>query len=67
MARIYGDNELITSDDVSFAATGITTGDLLRGVEVGHHNARTHSDSVMMRARTGTIRYITAMHRWNQG
>ncbi|HEY7094917.1 MAG TPA: class II fructose-bisphosphatase, partial [Ktedonobacterales bacterium] len=33
LARIYGVNELITSDDVSFAATGITTGDLLRGVE----------------------------------
>ena len=65
LARIYGVNDLITSDDVSFAATGITTGELLRGVEVGHHNARTHS--VMMRARTGTIRYITAVHRWNRG
>lgn len=65
LARIYGVNDLITSDDVSFAATGITTGELLRGVEVGHHNARTHS--VMMRAHTGTIRYITAVHRWNRG
>ncbi len=65
LARIYGVNDLITSDDVSFAATGITTGDLLRGVEVGHSNARTHS--VMMRAHTGTIRYITAVHRWNRG
>jgi fructose-1,6-bisphosphatase II len=65
LARIYTVNDLITSDDVSFAATGITTGDLLVGVEVGHLNARTHS--VMMRARTGTIRYITAVHRWNRG
>jgi len=65
LTRIYGVNDLITSDDVSFAATGITTGDLLRGVEVARSNARTHS--VMMRARTGTIRYITAMHRWNRG
>lgn len=65
LARIYTVNDLITSDDVSFAATGITTGDLLTGVEVGHLNARTHS--VMMRARTGTIRYITAVHRWNRG
>lgn len=65
LARIYGVNDLITSDDVSFAATGITTGDLLRGVEVARSNARTHS--VMMRARTGTIRYITAVHRWNRG
>lgn len=65
LKRIYGLNDLITSDDVSFAATGITSGDLLDGVEVGHSSARTHS--VMMRARTGTIRYITAVHRWNRG
>jgi fructose-1,6-bisphosphatase II len=65
LARVYGVNDLITSDDVSFAATGITTGDLLRGVEVLRSSARTHS--VMMRARTGTIRYITAVHRWNRG
>jgi fructose-1,6-bisphosphatase II len=65
LSRIYTVNDLITSDDVSFAATGITTGDLLTGVEVGHLNARTHS--VMMRAHTGTIRYITAVHRWNRG
>lgn len=65
LARIYTVNDLITSDDVSFAATGITTGDLLEGVEVAQSSARTHS--VMMRARTGTIRYITAVHRWNRG
>lgn len=64
LTHIYGVNDLITSDDVSFAATGITTGELLRGVEVARSTARTHS--VMMRARTGTIRYITAVHRWNR-
>ena len=62
LKRIYGVNDLIKSENVSFAATGITSGDLLEGVEILQHGARTHS--VMMRARTGTIRYIEAYHRW---
>jgi fructose-1,6-bisphosphatase II len=62
LARIYSVNDLIKSENVSFAATGITSGDMLKGVEILQHGARTHS--VMMRARTGTIRYIEAYHRW---
>ena len=64
LKRIYTVDDLITSNNVSFAATGITTGELLRGVQYTGHGARTHS--VMMRARTGTIRYIAAIHRWKQ-
>jgi fructose-1,6-bisphosphatase II len=64
LRRIYTVNDLITSNNVSFAATGITTGELLRGVEYVSHGARTHS--VMMRAKTGTIRYIEALHRWGR-
>ena len=64
LKRIYTVDDLITSNNVSFAATGITTGELLRGVQYTGHGARTHS--VMMRARTGTIRYIDAIHRWKQ-
>jgi fructose-1,6-bisphosphatase II len=62
LKRIYTVNDLVTSENVSFAATGITTGELLHGVEYVSHGARTHS--VMMRARSGTIRYIEAVHRW---
>jgi len=62
MARIYTVDELITTNNVSFAATGITTGEMLKGVEYLSHGARTHS--VMMRGRTGTVRYIEAVHRW---
>ena len=62
LARIYTVDELITTNNVSFAATGITSGELLRGVEYLSHGARTHS--VMMRGRTGTIRYIEAVHHW---
>ena len=64
LKRVYTVDDLITSNNVSFAATGITTGELLRGVQYTGHGARTHS--VMMRARTGTIRYIDAIHRWKQ-
>jgi fructose-1,6-bisphosphatase II len=62
LARIYTVDDLIMTNNVSFAATGITTGELLKGVEYLSHGARTHS--VMMRGRTGTIRYIEAVHRW---
>jgi fructose-1,6-bisphosphatase II len=61
--RIYTVNDLITTNNVSFAATGITSGELLKGVEYVSHGAHTHS--VMMRGRSGTIRYIDAFHRWN--
>lgn len=64
LKRIYTVDDLVASDNVSFAATGITTGELLRGVRFGALGARTHS--VMMRARTGTIRYIEAIHKWKK-
>jgi fructose-1,6-bisphosphatase II len=53
--------DLVSSDDVFFAATGITNGDLLRGVDYSHHNART--DSIVVRGLTGTVRQIIATHR----
>jgi fructose-1,6-bisphosphatase II len=64
LKRIYTVDDLITANNVSFAATGITTGELLKGVEYTGSGARTHS--VMMRGRTGTIRYIEGVHRWKR-
>lgn len=64
LQRIYSVEDLVTGNNVSFAATGITSGDLLRGVRFGATGARTHS--VMMRARTGTIRYVEAIHNWKK-
>src|SRR6185437_5441719 len=64
LKRIYTVDDLVRGENVSFAATGITTGDLLRGVRFGPDGARTHS--VMMRAKTGTIRYIEAIHNWKR-
>ena len=60
--RIYALNELVRSDDIIFAATGISGGDMLRGVQFGQGDmATTHS--LVIRGRTGTVRYVEAMHR----
>jgi fructose-1,6-bisphosphatase II len=64
LAKIFTVNDLVSGEDVSFAATGITPGDLLRGVEFIGTGARTYS--VMMRAKSGTVRYIEAHHRWKR-
>ena len=48
-------------EDVFFAATGITNGDLLQGVSYFKDGART--DSLVMRGLTGTVREINSTHR----
>ena len=53
-------DDLVSGDDCFFALTGITTGYLLRGVEVTRSGARTHS--LVMRSRSRTIRTIEAEH-----
>jgi fructose-1,6-bisphosphatase II len=63
--RVYRTNDLVSSNDVSFAATGITSGDLLDGVQYFGWGART--SSVMMRSHSGTVRYIQARHKWRKG
>ncbi|WP_430626506.1 class II fructose-bisphosphatase [Sulfobacillus thermotolerans] len=54
-------DDLVKGDDAIYVATGITTGDLLKGVTYAPGICTTHS--VVMRSRSGTIRYITAVHR----
>ena len=53
-------NDLVKSDDVFFAATGITEGHLLRGVTFTAQGALTHT--IVMRGKTGTVRFIEATH-----
>lgn len=54
--------DLVSGDDIYFAATGVTSGDFLKGViYLGGNRASTQS--VVMRASTGTIRFIDANHR----
>jgi fructose-1,6-bisphosphatase II len=59
--RVY-DVEDLASGDVMFAATGVTDGFLLRGVRLTGRGAETHS--VVMRSRSGTVRFIRARHRF---
>ncbi len=59
--KVLTNNDLVQSDDVFFAATGITNGELLRGVRYFGGGATTHS--MIIRSRSGTLRMITATHR----
>lgn len=59
--RILTGNELITSNRIFLAATGVTNGPLLRGVEYKGHQAKTYS--LVLRGETGTRRTIYAEHR----
>ena len=58
--RILTVDELVTSDRVFFAATGITDGSLLNGVR--YHGQRATSHSLIMRGETHTRRIIRAEH-----
>lgn len=61
MGAVLTTNELVASDNIFFAATGVTNGELLRGVNYrGEDRAVTHS--VIMRSKTGSIRYMDAIH-----
>ena len=62
--QVFRTDDLVKGEDVSFAATGITTGELLEGVQYFSWGART--SSIMMRNRSGTIRYIHARHKWRK-
>jgi fructose-1,6-bisphosphatase II len=57
-------DDLVSGDDVFFAATGITDGELLRGVRYFGDGAATQS--LVMRSKSGTIRMIDAQHRWTK-
>jgi len=57
-------DDLVKGEDVIFAATGITDGDLLRGVRFLPEGAKTHT--LVMRGRTGTIRFIEATHQFKK-
>ena len=60
--RVLHTDDLVKGDNVFFAATGITDGSLMRGVRYSAEGATT--ESIVMRSRSGTIRTISAQHRW---
>jgi fructose-1,6-bisphosphatase II len=54
-------DDLVSGDDVFFAATGLTDGDLVKGVRYREDDAITQS--IVMRSRSGTVRVIDALQR----
>ena len=59
--RVLTASDLVTGEDIFFAATGITDGELLKGV---HYDARgATTQSLVMRSQSGTVRLINARHR----
>ena len=60
-------DELVTSDNCFFAATGVTDGDLLRGVRYSGPSITTQS--IVMRSKSGTVRMVEAEHvasKWDK-
>jgi fructose-1,6-bisphosphatase II len=62
--RVLHTDDLVSGDDVFFSATGITDGDLLKGVHYRGDGATT--ETLVMRSKTGTIRRIQATHQWQK-
>ena len=59
--KILTMDDLVSSEDVFFAATGVTDGELLKGIRYFGNSAST--DSLVVRGMTGTVRQITATHQ----
>ena len=61
LGRVLTTDDLVRSDNVFFVSTGITDGELLRGVRYRSGGATTYS--LVMRSKSGTIRYIESQHQ----
>jgi len=60
LTKVLGIQDLVASDRVLFAATGVTGGEFLEGVEFIGDGAITHS--ILMRGKTGSVRHMTSRH-----
>nr|WP_062338984.1 class II fructose-bisphosphatase [Herbidospora sakaeratensis] len=70
--RVLTTDDLVSSDDVFFAATGVTDGELMNGVRyqggLRNRGGVAHTHSLVMRGRSGTIRRIESEHQlWKLG
>ena len=64
LTQVLTTDDLVSGEDVFFAASGISDGDLLKGVRYWGDGAST--ESLVMRSRSGTIRKIQSTHRWQK-
>ncbi len=63
--RVYHTEDLASGDNIVFAATGVTTGDLLQGVRYFGGGARTHS--LVMAYNTKQVRFVDTVHMFDRG
>ena len=61
LARVLSTDDLVRGDNMFFCATGVTSGDLLRGVR--YRSGGAYTQSIVMRSKSGTIRVIDSYHR----
>jgi fructose-1,6-bisphosphatase II len=61
LERVLGVDDLASGENIVFVATGITDGDLVRGVRFTGNQAKTHS--ILIHGTTGTVRFIESVHR----
>lgn len=59
--RVLSTEDLVSGENVFFCATGVTDGDLLRGVR--YYGGGASTQSIVMRSKSGTVRMIDAYHR----
>lgn len=64
ITKVLHCNDLVSGDEAFFSATGITDGELVRGVHF--HGATATTETLVMRSRSGTIRRIQATHRFSK-
>ena len=59
--RVLTTTDLVSGEDIFFCATGITDGELLRGVR--YYADSVHTESIVMRSKSGTIRLVDSLHQ----
>ncbi|MDH4187251.1 MAG: class II fructose-bisphosphatase [Nitrospira sp.] len=62
--KVYKTEDLVNGEDVFFAATGVSSGEMLKGVRYSSGGAQTQS--LAMRSRSGTIRWIDSYHNFER-
>ncbi len=61
MGRVLYTGDLVSGDNIFFCATGVTDGDMLKGVRF--YGGGCTTQSIVMRSKSGTVRMIEAYHR----
>ena len=64
LGRVYYTEDLVNSEDVFFSATGVSSGELLKGVRYFSGGAETQS--LVMRSSSGTVRWVEAIHNFDR-